>query len=101
KPTYIFGIVHLLEHGEEALIRAVEGRRLPLNVAMEIARGNDQELQRALSEAYQNGELRGNKLAHARRIIARRLSKRNREPGEQAQHRLTGASLVREYQHHV
>ena len=101
KPTYIFGIVHLLEHGEAALIRAVEGRQLPLNVAMEISRGNDQELQRALSEAYQNGELRGSKLTRARRIIARRLSKHKGETGEQAQHRVTGASLVREYQHHV
>jgi ParB family transcriptional regulator, chromosome partitioning protein len=28
--TYIFGIVHVLEHGEAAWVRAVEGGHLPL-----------------------------------------------------------------------
>ena len=57
--AYIQGIVRLVEHGEELLIRAVEGGRMPISVAVEIASGNDHEVQRALSEAYEKGDLRG------------------------------------------
>ncbi len=99
--TYIFGIVRLLEHGEAALVRAVEGGHLPLSVAIEIASGNDRQLQRALEEAYENGDLRGAKLVRVKRIIANRLSKRRREHPNEKESRMTAHMLVREYQHHV
>jgi ParB family chromosome partitioning protein len=99
--TYIFGIVRLLEHGEEGLVRAVEGGHLPLSVAVEIAGGNDKQLQRALEEAYENGELRGAKLVRVKRIIANRLAKRRRENPNGRESRMTPHMLVREYQHHV
>ena len=99
--TYILGIVHLLEHGEAALVRAVEGGHLPLSVAVEIAGGDDKRLHRAWEEAYENGQLRGAKLVRAKRIIASRLSKRKQGTPNEKESRMTGRMLVREYQHHV
>jgi ParB family chromosome partitioning protein len=97
--TYIHGIVRLVEHGEELLIRAVEAGRMPISVAVEIASGNDHEVQRALSEAYEKGDLRGSKLTAAKRIIAQRIEEQ-RQVGRdhQTRRKLTSDRLVREYQ---
>lgn len=96
--TYINAIIHLLEKGEEGLALAVEAGRLPLSVAVKIATGNDHEVQQALAEAYEKGDLRGDKLRSARRVISQRLAKL-RKAGKIAQTRrkLTGEALVREY----
>ena len=96
--TYIHGIIHLLEHGEEGLAQAVEAGRLPISVAVKIATGNDHEVQQALAEAYEKGDLRGDKLRSARRVISLRIAKM-RKAGKIAQTRrkLTGEGLVREY----
>ena len=69
---YISGIVHLVEHEEVELIASVEAGKLPISVAVEIAHGKDREITEALSEAYESGQLRGNKLAAARRDSPRR-----------------------------
>jgi ParB family transcriptional regulator, chromosome partitioning protein len=96
---YIAGIVHLAEKGERSLIEAVEAGRLPISVAVEIAGGDDHEVQRALSEAYERGDLRGTKLKSARRLIAQRIARRRKVKNATiATRRLTGAKLVREYQ---
>ena len=96
--TYIHGIIHLLEHGEEGLAQAVEAGRLPISVAVKIATGNDHEVQQALAEAYENGDLRGDKLRRARRVISLRIA-RLRKAGKinQTRRKLTGEALVREY----
>lgn len=96
--TYINGIIRLLEHGEEGLAQAVESGRLPLSVAINIAGGNDHEVQQALAEAYEKGELRGDRLKTAKRLIAQRIT-RLRKAGKVAQTRrkITGDALVREY----
>jgi ParB family chromosome partitioning protein len=100
--TYIYGIVRLLEHSEERLITAVEAGRLPITVAINIASGNDHEIQRALSEAYDRGELRGNRLRIAKRLIARRIANLQKSgKANQAQRKLTGEALVREYQRQI
>jgi ParB family chromosome partitioning protein len=99
---YISGIVHLIEHEEPGLIEAVEGGRLPISVAVEIANGKDQEISKALSEAYESGELRGIKLTAARRLIAKRIEKRQREgKQQQIQRKVTGSMLVQVYQQRV
>jgi len=97
--TYIHGIVRLVEHGEELLIRAVEAGRMPISVAVEIASGNDHDVQRALSEAYEKGDLRGSKLTAAKRIIAQRIEKQKQVGKDhQSRRKLTSDRLVREYQ---
>ncbi|HEY6349026.1 MAG TPA: ParB N-terminal domain-containing protein [Candidatus Angelobacter sp.] len=99
---YISGVVHLIEHGEDALVAAAEAGKLPITVAVHIASGNDQEINRALGEAYEKGDLRGNRLRVAKRIIARRIAKQ-REAGKtgHARRKLTGDAIVREYQHQL
>jgi ParB family chromosome partitioning protein len=100
--TYIYGVVHLLEHSQDSLIVAAEAGRLPISVAVNIARGNDHEVQRALAEAYEKGELRGDRLRAAKRIIAERIVKQRRAgKANQAERKLTGDALVREYQRQI
>jgi ParB family chromosome partitioning protein len=84
------------------LIHAVEAGRIPISVAVEIARGNDHEVQVALSEAYEKGALRGAKLASAKRIIMQRIAKQKKD-GKASPNRkkLTGDALVREYRHQI
>jgi ParB family transcriptional regulator, chromosome partitioning protein len=100
--AYVYGIIHLVEHSEAALVQAVEGGRLPISVAVEIATGNDHEVQLALSEAYQKGDLRGARLKNAKQIVAQRIA-RQRKAGKTAQTRrkITGETLVREYKDRI
>jgi len=70
--SYVAGVVHLLKHGEERLITAVEKGRIPLSVAMQIANADEDGIQRALCEAYEDKTLRGRKLLTVRRIIEAR-----------------------------
>lgn len=100
--TYTHGITRLLNSGEEKLIEDVEARRLPLSVAITIASGTDEETRQALSEAYKNGDLRGAKLAVARRIIAQRLAaKRGTAKTRPRQRKISAAVLVKEYYRHA
>ena len=100
--AYIYGIINLVEHGEETLIVAVEGGRLPISVAIEIAKGATYEMQLALSEAYEKGDLRGTKLLAARRIISKRISKQQQVGKSASGHkRLTSDALVREYRRRI
>lgn len=101
--TYLWGIVKLLESGEFDLIQAVEGRRIPLSIATVIARGTSEEVRRALSAAYEKGDLRGIRLREARRIIAERI---NRQLGSgkrsgRTKRKLSSAALLREYHRQV
>jgi ParB family chromosome partitioning protein len=99
---YIAGIVHLVEHEEAGLIDAVEGGRLPISVAVEIASGKDREISDALAEAYESGQLRGAKLAAARRLIAKRIEKRQKEgKAIEAQRKVTSNMLVQVYKQRV
>jgi len=72
--AYINGILHLLEHGEERLVREVEAGRVALTVAMEISSSDDAEIQRVLCEAYADNSLRGKKLSMVRRLIQQRMA---------------------------
>lgn len=70
--AYVYGITHLLAHGEERLVDAVERGVLPLTVAIDISSATDHEVQNALREAYETGGLRGPKLMEVKRILAQR-----------------------------
>ncbi|MEX2218837.1 MAG: plasmid partitioning protein RepB C-terminal domain-containing protein [Phycisphaerales bacterium] len=73
-PSYVKGIIRLLKQGEHRLLRAVEKGQIPISVAVTIASSDDDEVQRALTEAYESNDLRGKELLRARRLIeARRL----------------------------
>jgi ParB family transcriptional regulator, chromosome partitioning protein len=102
---YIKGILMLLKSGEERLLVAVQGGRIPLNAAIDIARAgsDDTATQAALQEAYESGKLRGVQLIHARRIIDRRRTlgrSESRRPTRKTAP-VTSVSLVRTYQREV
>jgi ParB family transcriptional regulator, chromosome partitioning protein len=67
--TYVTGITHLLKNGEERLLHAVEKGRVPLSVAMQIANADEEGIQKALHQAYEEKTLRGRKLLTVRRLI--------------------------------
>lgn len=101
---YIKGILLLFEKGEERLLAGVEAGRIPLNVAITIAgAGDENAVQTALQGAYESGQLRGNQLMQARRILQRRgalgksLAHRPARKGAD----VTTSSLVRNYQREV
>lgn len=100
-PDYIAAICYLLEHGEERLLVAVERGVMPANIAIEIARAPDGDVQQALAEAYENKLLPGNQILAIRRIILQR-SERRKKPhsGRGAAHtgKITAAALIKSYQ---
>lgn len=96
--SHIYAVISLLQQGEEELIAKVDAGKLPLETAVVIARGKDADIQRALSEAYENGKLRGTKLRETQRLISRR--KGEPVPVEAGQ-KLSGGDLVRAYEHHT
>jgi ParB family transcriptional regulator, chromosome partitioning protein len=67
--SYVAGILQLLKNGEERLLHAVDKGRIPLSVAMQISSADEQGLQQALCQAYEEKSLRGRKLITVRRII--------------------------------
>jgi ParB family chromosome partitioning protein len=103
-PEYVNMIAGLLERGEERLVSAVETGLMPLNLAIEIARTDDEGAQRALTEAYTEKKLRGKKFAAVRRLLDRR-QRRGRRVDEtpfgrkvnRATRPLTSDALVRAY----
>ena len=102
---YVNGILHLLSSGEERLLVAVESGRIPLTAALAIAGAgsDDKAVQAALQEAYETGQLRGNQLLQARRVIERRQSL-GRSVARNSPRKapdVTTSSLVRNYQKEV
>ncbi|HWL56824.1 MAG TPA: plasmid partitioning protein RepB C-terminal domain-containing protein [Paracoccus sp. (in: a-proteobacteria)] len=69
---YVKQVCQLLEAGEARLLIAVEAGRIPLNIAIEISRAEGVALQEALATAYESGQIKGNQLLAARRLIEQR-----------------------------
>ncbi len=69
--SYTKAIIDLLARGEERLIAAVESGQLPLTVAISISNSPNDE-QKALREAYENKQLRGNRLLMAKKLLETR-----------------------------
>jgi ParB family chromosome partitioning protein len=96
--TYIYAITHLLEHGEERLIDAVERGTLPLTVAVEISTAADHDVQHALREAYESGGLRGQKLIRVKRLLAQRAKDgKALTPQRVGPKRLNAQAIIRVY----
>ncbi len=95
----------MLENGEERLLIAVERGHIPLNAALTIAGAgsDDKDIQAALQEAYETGQLRGSQLLLARKIIERRrtLGRSAARNAPRKGTNVTSASLIRTYQQEV
>ncbi len=62
----------LLDQGEERLLQAVESGRIPWSVAAIIATSSDKQVQKALTQAYDDHGLRGKPLLRAIRLVEQR-----------------------------
>ena len=98
---YVYTICYLLDHGEERLLAGVDRGVIPPTIAMEIAKAKDEDVQRALAEAYENRALPGNQVLTIRRIIEQRnlLGKTTARLGRapRVKKRVTADALVRAY----
>lgn len=97
--SYVKGIIRLLKQGELRLLEAVEGGKIPISIAVTIATSNDQEVQRALAEAYESKSLRGKQLLKARRLIEvrRAVGKSMRYAGRKHTKEVNGDTLMQAY----
>jgi len=100
---YVNMIAGLLDRGEERLVSAVEIGTLPLSLAIDISKAEDENAQRALVEAYTEKKLRGKKLAAVLRLLQQR-QRRGRHISDPRAGRkegykrpLTSDALVRAY----
>lgn len=96
---YVHAVARLLERGEQRLLRAVEAGYLPISVAIQICEADDQGVQAALHQAYENNMLRGRNLLAARRLVElrQRAGKASRQQGARPKS-LSPENLVRAFE---
>jgi ParB family transcriptional regulator, chromosome partitioning protein len=97
---YVHAVARLLERGEQRLLRAVEAGYLPISVAMQICEADDQGVQAALHQAYENNLLRGRNLLAARRLVElrQRTGKASTLHGSRRKTPLSPENLVRAFE---
>jgi ParB family chromosome partitioning protein len=98
--TVVGGFVALNKAGEERLLHAALMGRIPLGVAMDIAKTNNVETQRELLKAYESNELNQASIRTVKRLIEqRRLLGKQRRPGERGSRatRTSAESLINTY----
>jgi ParB family chromosome partitioning protein len=97
--TVIGGYIALRNAGEERLLDAAVTGRIPLGVAMDIAKAEDVETQRGLLKAYESKQLNQVSIRVVKRIIdQRRFIGKQRDNGQRDRKKLTSAeSLVNAY----
>jgi ParB family chromosome partitioning protein len=102
-PSVVTCVLRLLEHGEERLLMAVDKGIIPISVALEIAGLSDADAQKALTDAYEKGLLKGQSMLRARNIIKQRetLGRTQRGPRRKPKTGPTADSVVRAYKKEV
>lgn len=71
-PEWVSMMALLIEKGEQRLIEAVDAGTIPISVAIEIVRADDEVIQHMLAEAYTEGKITGPRLIKMRRLIEQR-----------------------------
>ena len=103
---YVNGLLNLMAKGEERLLTAVETGQMPIALAVRIAE-NPEDEQRALREAYESKQLRGNRLLMAKRLIDTRRRRGKTFSDESGRKRvksdivITSQSVLKVYQREV
>lgn len=69
---YVYGVLHLLKHGEQRLIAAVEQGVMAMDLALKISRSSNAEVQAALIDLYEGGTLNGDELMRVRGVVNKR-----------------------------
>lgn len=78
--SWVGMISGLLERGEERLVSAVETGLMPISLAVDISRAKDADTQRVLTEAYEQGKIKGKKIGPIRRLLEQRARGRRTAP---------------------
>ncbi len=104
-PDYINNVVTLLEQGEERLVTAVETGQIPITLAINIVQSPKNE-QNALQEAYESGQLSGQKFMAAKRLFEdRRRSgktlRSSRQKSKQKSEVDCGREIIKTYKREV
>jgi len=99
---YIGTIIVLLQNGESKLVGMVDSGKIPITVATQIATGTSADVQRALTGAYESGDLRGSKLRAARLLIKKRAAmQRSGSLNKKPKIPLTSQAAAKEYREHT
>lgn len=77
---YIRGYIHLVEQGEERLIKGVEAGIFPISFAVQVAQSDSSSIQNLLMNAFDNGIVNSANLTTVRKIITSRLSRGTSPP---------------------
>ncbi len=97
---YVYDVLGLMSKGEERLLAAAEEGKIPMYLAVRIAQSPEEE-QRALHEAYESGQLRGQRLLEAKKLLDRRRSRGKKLKSETRTGRksgvMTGADVVKAF----
>ncbi len=96
--AYVSILLRLVDKGEDRLIRAVDSKQIPINVAAEIAASDDESIQKSLQEAYTSKRLRGKALLVARRLVEERRRDKTGAQAPRPKGKCTPEKLVRAYQ---
>src|SRR5690606_9918619 len=78
--SYANMLITLLERGEERLVAAVESGLIPVSFAIDIARSDSTSIQNLLMDAYQEGKIKGKRLATIRRMLEQREKRNSKVP---------------------
>lgn len=91
--TVVGGLLALHKAGEERLLEAAIRGKIPLGVAVDIAKTDSVETQRELLKAYESKQLNGVKIRVVKRLIEQRrfLGKHARPPGHHPKRGRTSA----------
>lgn len=94
--TVVGGMLALHKAGEERLLEAAIRGKIPLGVAVDIAKTDSVETQRELLKAYESKQLNGVKIRVVKRLIEQRrfLGKHARAPGHPRKNRTSAEGLV-------
>lgn len=77
--SWVNNVNQLLERGESRLLAAAELGHVPISIAVQIAKATDAEAQELLLDAYNRGDLKGNKVVVMRKILDRRAKSGRRD----------------------
>jgi len=72
-PSWVNQVTYLLAHGEKRLLAAAEAGYISLSLATSISRASNEDAQKLLLEAYENGDIRGKKVTAVRLILDQRI----------------------------
>ena len=72
--SYVQGILTLWEKGEELLLHAVEKERIPVNIAVQIARSDGAQAQKILVDLYEQKQVHGKQFLSMKRLFDQRMN---------------------------